>query len=233
MSEKRPSTESELVEFVRAIDVRAPDSLHRSVESLVEAQSRAARRPRPGSTARSLGLPPRIAAAGAIAAAVTAVAVTLALSGRHSPPLSQRLATEITLRSPTQGAPGESRSNHAELTAAVDGISFPYWGKRLGWRPVGARIDHVAGRTVSTVFYGDGHGRRIGYAIVGGLPPPRSGGGVVRWRGGTPFRLLHEGGTPVVVWLRRGHLCVVSGRGVNSNMLLRLASWDGRGALTT
>ncbi|MCW2970968.1 MAG: hypothetical protein JWO23_2095, partial [Solirubrobacterales bacterium] len=40
MTEQRPSTESELVEFVRSIDVRAPDSLHREVQSLIGASGR-------------------------------------------------------------------------------------------------------------------------------------------------------------------------------------------------
>ena len=50
------------------------------------------------------------------------------------------------------------------------------------------------------------------------------------WRGGTPYRLLAENGVPVVSWLRDGHLCVISGRGVNGATLLRLASWDDHGA---
>jgi hypothetical protein len=48
---------------------------------------------------------------------------------------------------------------------------------------------------------------------------------VVRWRGGTPFRVVTDNGVPAVVWLRSGHMCVVSGRGVPTAMLLRLASW--------
>ena len=47
-------------------------------------------------------------------------------------------------------------------------------------------------------------------------------------RDGTPYRLLTVNGTHVVTWLRDGHLCVVSGRGVNGATLLRLASWDDR-----
>jgi hypothetical protein len=224
MTEHRPSTESELVEFVRSIDVRAPDSLHREVESLIGASGRGARRRAGIRGVRAGGLVPRIAAAGALAAAVAAVAIAVGLSGGSSA-LSQRTAMALTLRAPTLRAPAESRTHHAELAAAVDGVSFPYWARGLGWRPVGARTDHVAGRTVATVFYADRRGHRVGYAIVAGSPAPQSSGGMVRWRGGTPFRVVSDNGVPAVVWLRSGHMCVVSGRGVTSAMLLRLASW--------
>ena len=72
--------------------------------------------------------------------------------------------------------------------------------------------------------------RRIGYAILAGTPAPRVGGGVIAWRGGVPYRLLTENGASVVTWLRDGHLCVVSGHGVSSATLLRLASWSDHGA---
>ena len=40
MTEQRPKTESELIAFVRSIDVKAPESLHREVESLIAASGR-------------------------------------------------------------------------------------------------------------------------------------------------------------------------------------------------
>jgi hypothetical protein len=230
MNDKAPSTESELVEFVHAIDVRAPDSLHRRVESLVAESRPLGRRRRTGS-GRSFRLAPRLAATGAIAAALAAVAIAVGLSGGGSPTLSQSQAVALTLRPATETAPPESTRNHTELAAAVEGVSFPYWEGRLGWRSTGARTDRVGGRNVTTVFYADGHGHRIGYAIVAGSPPPRSAGGVVRSRGGTSYRLLAENGVPAVVWLRRGHLCVVSARGVSGATLLRLASWADRSSV--
>ena len=53
---------------------------------------------------------------------------------------------------------------------------------------------------------------------------------MIAWRGGVSYRLLTENGAAVVTWLRDGHLCVVSGRGVSSATLLRLASWSDRDA---
>jgi hypothetical protein len=232
MTDQRPRTESEIVEFVRAIDVKAPDSLHREVESLLAGPRRAPRPGRARGGARTFGLAPRLGAAAAIAAAVAAVAITVGSSGGSSATLSQGQAAALTLRAATQRAPSERPGSHSELAAAVDGVSFPYWGERFGWRSTGSRTDRIGGRTVMTVFYADGRGRRIGYAIVSG-PAPRSSGGVVHWHGGTPYRLLDENGVPVVSWLRGGHMCVVSARGVGSATLLRLASWHGHGSVVS
>jgi hypothetical protein len=231
MTKPRPRTESELVEYVRSSDVRAPEELHRRVESLIEAQSPGVRRrlraDRSGAGGRSrFGL----ALAGALALAViAAVAIAVGLSGGGSSTLSLRQASALTQRAATVPAPAENAGEAGQLDASVDGVAFPYWGDRFGWRSTGARRDHLAGRPVTTVFYQDDRGRRIGYAIVGGAPAPRLSGGTVAWRGGVPYRLLTVNDRNVISWLRDGHLCVVSGRGVNSAMLLRLASWVDRG----
>jgi hypothetical protein len=104
-------------------------------------------------------------------------------------------------------------------------VSFPYWRERFGWRSSGARSDSVAGRTVTTVFYSDAHGRRVGYAIVSG-PAWTTQGGTVIWHGDTSYRVLDQHGATVVTWQRDGHLCVVAGRGVSAPTLLRLAGWS-------
>ena len=74
MTEPRPTTaETELIERIRSIDVRAPESLHRQVESMIaDRASRERSRSRSRATAptptRLVGLGPRLAAGGAIAA---------------------------------------------------------------------------------------------------------------------------------------------------------------------
>jgi hypothetical protein len=233
MIEPRPHTESELVEFVRTIDVRAPEELHRRVESLIAARSSGARRRRSpvgafGGGRSGLGM--RLAGAGALAA-VAAVAIAAGLTGGSSSGLTVRQASTLTLLGATAPAPAEAPGNHAMLAASVEGVSFPYWEEHFGWRSTGARSDHVGGRSVTTVFYQDSGGRRLGYAIVAGTPAPRLSGGAIAWRGGVPYRLLDENGAHVISWLRGGHLCVVSGRGVDSTTLLRLASWTVRGSV--
>jgi hypothetical protein len=228
MSEPRPRTEPELVELVRSIDTSAPDSLHLEVQALVSAhRSRPLRAGllafRTGTLTSARGL----LAATALAAAIAAAFVFVLSGGSNHATMSLREASAPTLRTATAAAPPESTGNPARLAAAVDGVSFPYWEERFGWRSTGARSDRVAGHAMTTVFYADARGRRIGYAIVAGTPP-RIGGGVLTWRGKVPYRLSYENGAPVVTWLRDGHLCVVSGRDVNGATLLRLASWSER-----
>jgi hypothetical protein len=230
MSERPSHTESELVEFLRSIDVRAPDALHQRVEALVAERSPRGRSRRPLGTRASAGLRPlgwRLGGAIAIVAAA-AVALVLGLTGGGSAALNVRQASASTLRPATMAAPPENPLRRAQLAVAVDGVAFPYWEDRFGWRSTGARTDRIGGRPVTTVFYANGRGQRIGYAIVAGTPAPRVGGGVVVWRGGTPYRLSTDGALRVVTWLRDGHLCVVAGRGVSSATLLALASGDDR-----
>lgn len=221
MTDRPALTESELVELVRSSDVRAPDSLHRSVQELVADRSPAGRRAPglgPRATPRGLAVATALAAA-----AVIALVAGLSGGGSSGPTLPE--ASALTLRPATAPAPRESSGNRGELAASVDGVSFPYWRDRFGWRSTGTRSDRVKGRTVTTVFYADAAGRRVGYTIVAGVQsrPPTSG--VANQRDGTIYRVLSQDGATVVTWLRDRRLCVVSGRGVDSATLLRLASW--------
>lgn len=224
MSPNPPENESELIELIRAIDVRAPDELHRRTSELIA--QRSGTRLRVGDGVRSRA---RLRVGGALGAvAAVAIVLVLTLSGGGSSPLSVRTAAALTLRAATMAAPGEDLHERAQLTAAVDGVAFPYWEERFGWRSSGSRTDRIAGRLVRTVFYTDSRGQQVGYAIVAGSSPSL-GGGAVHWRRGTPYRLLHEKDSHVVAWMRDGHLCVVGGRGVSDATLLKLASWDDRG----
>jgi hypothetical protein len=224
----RPSSEAELVELLHAIDVPAPESLHRSVDAMISSRSaRAKRQATQRRAPSSFGLAPRIAAIGAIAAAVIALALAVGLNGSSST-LSVHDAAALTLRPATGRAPVENTSDRSELSAAVDGVSFPYWGGHFGWRSTGSRTDEVDGRTIKTVFYANSRGQRVGYSIVAGNAPTQGTGGVISHRDGTPYRLQTIGGAPVVTWLRSGRLCIVSGHGVSGATLVRLASWDDR-----
>jgi hypothetical protein len=229
MTETPTQSEDEqrrIAELLRSFDVPAPQSLHQRIESLVASHQghRFARRS-PRRRLRRL-TPLGVASAGALAAIVLAVAIAVGLGGASAPTVSFRQAAALTLRAATLPAPPESQTHHAQLAVAVDGVPFPYWGERFGWRSTGSRTDRVAGRSITTVFYGNSSGRRVGYAILAGTHAPRATGGVVLWRGDVSYRLLSENGAAVVTWLRDGHLCVVSGRGVSSATLLGLASWS-------
>ena len=144
-----------------------------------------------------------------------------------------RITTKYKTTRATMPAPVHSVSHSGRLNAAVDGVYFPYWEDHFGWRSTGTRTDHVDGRAVTTVFYQDSAGRRVGYAIVAGTPSPRMSGGTVALRGGVPYRMITVNGVHVICWMRNGHLCVVGARGVSSATLLKLASWSGEGAVAS
>lgn len=204
------------VKMTRSVDVKAPASLHQQISSMYSSPPR-----------RRFAWLPRPALAGALASGLAALAAVLVLTlgqgGRHSPSLAQISA--LTLGQPTLAAPAESSTDHTDLTVSVEGIAFPYWGAHLGWHSTGRRIDHLGASTVTTVFYKNSKGQRVGYAILAGAAPAVSTGTVIE-RAGVPYRLLSSGGVTTVTWHRDGHLCVVSGRGVSGQTLVRLASWE-------
>jgi hypothetical protein len=200
------------VELTAAVEVRAPAPLHRQVEAMLAP----ARRRR---TSRRIGF--AAAATGALAATA---AIAVGLSGGGSSGLSVQQAATLTLSPATGAAPVEDRARRAQLAATVGGVPFPYWKERFGWRSSGTRTDRIAGRSVTTVFYSNADGQRIGYAIASGRAPTTHGGMVVR-RWGVSYRVLSQDGAAVVTWQRGGHLCVVAGRGVSAQTLLSLASW--------
>jgi len=225
MTDHHASSEAELIEQIQGIDVQAPTGLHERVAALVAERSASRARGR----GALLGLPVRPVLAGAASVLVLAVALTIGLSGGSGSSTAPQLraAGALALGQPTLAAPTESASDRGQLNARVDGVAFPYWEESFGWRSIGAREDRVAGVPVKTVFYSNGSGQRIGYSILAGAAPHLSGG-TIAWRHGTAYRLLRLNGAQVVVWLRDGRLCVVSGRGVDSGTLLRLASWQDR-----
>jgi hypothetical protein len=238
----RPRTESELLERVRTSDVRAPDSLHRQIQALVAARRsstephlrlrRSAARTTPAVLRSRFSPWGSVGVAAAVAVAIAAIAIALVAGLGHggSSTLNMRQTAAPMLSAATMPAPPQSSANPAKLAAAVDGVKFPYWADRFGWRSTGMRDDRMDGRTVTTVFYSDSSGHRIGYAIVAGIPAPHVGGGVALWHGGVTYRTLSADGVAIVTWLRDGHLCMVSGRDVSRATLLKLASWSDRDA---
>lgn len=225
MHEQQTPAESELVEFVRGIEVVAPDSLHRSVHAMIERRAGSAR----GGRRRARARGPWLVAGAALACCAAAAALAIGLGSGGSRGLSLSDAAALTLRPALVGAPAESSHSSTELAAAVQGVSFPYWEEDLGWRSTGERSDTVAGRAVTTVFYTDREGARVGYAIVSGTAP-KVGGGRLWWNRSVAYRVQSVDGAEVVSWLRSGHLCVVSGRDVQPRTLLALASWGERAA---
>jgi hypothetical protein len=227
MSERAPQTEPELVQFVRAIDVRAPQELHERIEALISERpapsgdgARAAR-----STAGPSWLGRRLGAA-ATAVTIVLVALVVALTSTGgSRAMSIGRAYALTQGTAAMPAPQPPPSaDGAGLAARVEDVAFPNWEARYGWRSAGERIGRVGGRAVTTVFYETYGGRRIGYAIVAGAPAPSISGGAVRRVDGTSYRVTSVGGGHIVTWLRDGRLCVIGGAHVSAGTLLALAS---------
>ena len=115
----------------------------------------------PASAAAARELPRFGLALGGALAAVAALAIVLvlAIGGSSSPSLDLRQATALTLSPATMAAP-RSGPTARQLTADVDGISFPYWEDRFGWRATGARSDQIGGHSVETVLYANAAGQR-------------------------------------------------------------------------
>jgi anti-sigma factor RsiW len=158
-------------------------------------------------------------------ASAAAVALVLALTSSTSGLPSVTQASKLALRPATVASPTENPSDHALLATSVDGIAYPYWGKRFGWKTDGARTDRLAGRTITTVFYANSQAQRIGYSIVDGDALAQPTGQTVE-RHGVSFRVLQAGGATVLTWRRAGHTCILTARDVPSKTLLALASWQ-------
>lgn len=205
-----------------AATVKAPESLRKRVQEMVDAASESHERQAQHALRARPIWRPRIAGAALGAAVAAAAAVLAVVLPGGSGGLTVQQAAALALSRPTIVAPAESAVNRSQLDMAVEGVRFPYWAERFGWRSAGARIDHAGGREVKTVFYASPEGRTIGYAIASGRAPATHGG-TVRWRAGVPYRVLSQDGATVVTWPRDGHLCVISGRGVDARTLLRLA----------
>ncbi|MEA2147496.1 MAG: hypothetical protein QOG59_3083, partial [Solirubrobacteraceae bacterium] len=166
--------------------------------------------------------------AGALAAVVLALVLALPSGTPGAPSISQAaalagLGADAPAPVPDPDAPA------VKLGAKVGHVYFPNWTKRFGWEAIGRRTDRISGRTSTTVFYKDWHGKRIAYTIVGApaLTAPRA---QVTKLHGTVLRTLTLHGRLVVTWRRSGHTCVLSGPGVPAAVLQQLAAWRVPGA---
>jgi anti-sigma factor RsiW len=201
------------IALTRSVDVTASAALHARVAAL-----RAPRRRRP-----RLQFSP--ASGVAVVAGVLAIVFAVLLPGGS--PEVQR-AGQLALSRATLAAPAQSTADHAALSAAVDGVSFPDWTAR-GFHATGARSDALAGHTVRTVFYADG-GIDVGYAIVAGAP--LSVGPVAQsdLHYGVLYQVIDAHHATIVTWLRAGHTCVLASREASASELLRLAGWTATSA---
>jgi hypothetical protein len=162
--------------------------------------------------------------------AAVALALVLVLPGELAGGPTVADAAALAEKPPTEPAPATDPSAPQLLRAEVDGVPFPNYAAKFGWKPVGARHDEPGGRPASTVYY-EKRRQSIAYTIVSGdaLDPP-AGARSTR-RGGVEYRSFRDDGRAVVTWERKGRTCVLSGETVPPSELVRLADWRGKGAI--
>jgi hypothetical protein len=208
------------VTLLRALDQPAPDSLRRRLDELTGSERAA----RPALRRRFFALP----AATVLAIAVVAVVVVVQ-GGTAAPTVPQTV--RFALAASTMPSPSEAGSESGLLSLRAAGIAFPYWQQTVGWKTTGSRTDTLGGRRIVTVFYTDADNSRVGYSIVAGAPLAATRG-TVRNVDGVRFTFSHVGSARLVTWLRAGHTCVIAGRWVTDQTLLRLVTGDAIGTLT-
>ncbi len=195
-----------------AQEVRAPLALRERLEA------DRARLARPRARRRWFS----VAMAGAAAAAVLLAVV---FAGPSGPTLQEAAAFGA------QGPAGPPPPAQGKLLAVEqDGVAFPEWGAKFGWRTAGIRMGEIDGRDATTVYY-EKEGKTLAYTIVGGDALDTPDAKTVTAEG-TPVELFRtDDGRPAATWERDGHTCVLAGAGVPDAKLAELAGWKGLGAV--
>jgi hypothetical protein len=107
----------------------------------------------------------------------------------------------------------------------VGELVFPDWKAKFGWEAVGRRDDALSGRTVTTVFYRNPDGARLGYAVVSGNELDAQPPGREVTRNGKTYHVASAGERTVVTWNQQGHTCVIAAPAtVPSSRLVDLAA---------
>jgi anti-sigma factor RsiW len=192
-----------------AAATEAPFDLRRRIDALVAQPRRARRRWRPFAALAGVG-------------AVAAAALVLLVAG-GAPTVGQVL--DAAGPSP---AAAVTPTGGPLLGAQVEGVRFPDYEEKFGWRAVGQRMDELDGRLVRTVTYRKG-GRRVSYSIVAGEALDEPAGEDLEAEG---TRLRRIGDANAVTWRRGGHTCVMDGSpGVGIETIAELAGWKAKGEI--
>jgi hypothetical protein len=220
-----PDHEPDTAAIGRAIQaaarkVQAPPDLR----TRVEAQRERAGGTRRGRARQWAGRRPAIALGVATAVVALALAITGLPGGEPGTP-SLDQAAALTLSPPTQPAPAVDANDSSSVKARVDGVAFPnYQSVWKTWRTAGARYDELGKRDARTVVY-RGPAGDVGYTIVAGAPLRVPAGARRMTVDGVRLAVLRHDGATVVTWQRGGHTCIVAGRRVDADQLVRFATW--------
>jgi hypothetical protein len=211
------------VDAVRAAasSVYAPSSLRMRLDEQQRAVAPAARRRRFGALSGLLA-----------AAAAAALVVALVLPGGEGNPSVTQIAS-LSAQPATGPAPSPNAATPALLDKEADGLPYPNWDQSFHWSASGQRDDEVEGRDATTVYY-DREALRVGYTIVSGEEIDAPDGAKVHEVDGDKYwTWTTKDGRNAVLWYRDERTCVMAGKGVPPDILVKLASWKGKGAVTT
>lgn len=186
------------------------------------------RRREPRRSAGRSGMRTRVATFAAAAALVLALIVVVPGVFQGGPTVAD--AATLAEKPPTGPAPAREPGTPQLLAAQVEGVPFPNYAEKFGWKPAGARKDEPDGRGATTVYYAKA-GRTIAYTIVAGDALDSPSDARVTKRAGVEYRTFQHDGRTAVTWERDGQTCVLSGKGVRAAELLALADWRGKGAI--
>lgn len=195
--------EGETLVAAAVADVQTPQSLREGIE---RDRERAAARTRVPFWRRHRWA----LAMTSVVAAATAVGVVALQNGNDAarPPLGDVYAAAGL--APTEPPPAPLGGTPPVLEAEVGELEFPDWTKTFDWKAVGRRDDTLSGRTVTTVFYRNPEGARLGYAVVSGDPLGDDPPGRQVIREGKSYNVARTGGRTVVTWIQEGHTCVIT-----------------------
>ena len=184
-------------------DVRAPQSLREAIER--ERERASARARAPFWRRHRLG----VASAGAAAAVLVVVAIVVQTEGNPTEPALAKVSAAARLDA-TKPAPRPIGGTPPQLDAKVGKLVFPDWEAKFGWKAVGRRDDTLSGRPVTTVFYRNAEGARLGYAVVSGEVLDAEPPGREITRKGKAYHVAAVGARTVVTWNQHGHTCIMA-----------------------
>jgi len=208
--------EGEALISAATADVHAPQSLREAIE-----------RDREGAQARApFWLRHRwtLVAAGTAAAALAAVAIALETGGDSTDPSLNKIYAAAQLN-PTRPAPAPVGGTPPVLDAKVGTLEFPDWREEFDWKAVGQRDEDLSGRRVTTVFYRNPEGARLGYSVVAGDSLHGNPAGRSVERNGNTYDVARGDERTIVTWTQQGHTCaIVAPSAVPQSTLVDLAA---------
>jgi hypothetical protein len=197
-------------------DTRAPLSLREAIE-----RERATARGRAPFWRRHRWI---LAGAASAAAALVAVALVL-VSGSDGAEPSLDEVYAAAEHEPTGPAPATAGGDPPVLDTRVGALEFPDWRASFGWKAVGRRDSELEGRRVTTVYYRNPEGARLGYAVVAGDPlGGRPAGRPIEHKGDT-YDVDRGEERTIVTWTQQRHTCaIVAPSAVPRSSLIDLAA---------